>query len=138
MDLSAKEVSGIVGWGVSIGGIIAWVKIRIKDHGTSLGKQDARLTKIEADNSRLAKIEDHDARLTKVENRFFTENGEPSLLSFRAHNHICDQKSKLLEQQFKPVVDALVLNSAATKELSDQVAKLSIGVAVLEEKMEKR
>jgi hypothetical protein len=137
MELSAKEIGGIAAWCLSLGGTIAWVKIKIKDNGEDITKHAARLKKIEDDNARLAKLEEHDDRLTRVEKRFFTENDEPALLSYRAHNHICDGKTKIITQELQHVAQAMNKFSQATKEHSDQVAQLAIAVAVLEEKMER-
>lgn len=137
MELSAKEISGIATWCISLGGTIAWVKFKIKDNGETNIKHDARLKKLEDDNARLAKLEDHDTRLTRVENRFYTENDEPALLSYRAHNHICDGKNKVITQELQHVAEAINKYSQAMKEHSDQVSQLAIAVAVLEEKMER-
>jgi hypothetical protein len=138
MELSGKEIGSFAAWCVSLGGTIAWVKFKIKDSGDSITKHEARLKKIEEDNARLAKLEDHDARLTRVERRFFTENDEPALLSYRAHNHICDGKNKIITQAMETLASAVNKCSDATKEHSDQVAQLAIAVAVLEEKVEKK
>ncbi len=138
MELSVKEIGGIAGWCLSLGGVVTWVKIKIKDNGDNLSKYSARLKKIEDDNARLAKLEDHDTRLTKVEKKFVTENGEPALLSYRAHNHICDGKVQYITQELKHVLLAMNNNITATKEHSEQVSLLAIAVAVLEEKLERK
>jgi hypothetical protein len=138
MELSGKEIGGLVCWGFSLGGTIAWVKFKIKGNAESITKHDARLEKIETNSARLSKLEEHDLRLTRVEGRFFTENDEPALLSYRAHNHICEGKNKIITQELQHVAEAINKSSQATKENSDQVAQLAIAVAVLEEKMEKK
>jgi hypothetical protein len=138
MELSGKEIGGLVCWGISLGGTIAWVKLKIKGNSETNIKHDDRIKKLEDDNARLAKLEEHDARLTRVEGRFFTENDEPALLSYRAHNHICDGKTKIITQELQHVVEAINKYSQTMKEHSDQVAGLTIAVAVLEEKMENK
>jgi hypothetical protein len=111
MELSTKELGTLGGWLISLGSTVAWVRIKIKDHGS---------------------------RLAKVENRFFTENNEPALLSYRAHKHICDQKDEKTSLQMKHLIDAVNNHSIAVKDNSDQVAQLSTLVAVLEEKVTQR
>jgi hypothetical protein len=138
MELSAKEIGGIVTWSLSLGGTIAWVKFKIKGNGETITKHDARLKAIEDNNTRLAKLEEHDARLTRVEGRFFTENDEPALMSYRAHNHICEGKNKIIAQELQHVAESMNRYSQTMKEHSDQVAGLTIAVAVLEEKMENK
>lgn len=138
MELSGKEIGGLVGWSLSLGGTIAWVKFKIKGNAETITKHDARLNKIEDNSARLSKLEEHDTRLTRVEGRFFTENDEPALLSYRAHNHICEGKNKIITQELQHVVEAMNKYSQAIKEHSDQVAGLTIAVAVLEEKMENK
>ena len=110
MELSERDAGVFAGWLLSIGAIFAWVKLTIKAHGR---------------------------RIARVERRFFTENDEPALLSYRAHNHICQMKNEVISKELRHVVEAMNKNSQTVKDNSDQVAELTIAVAVLEEKVVK-
>lgn len=114
MNIEAKSLMDLAGWlvslGVSVGGTVAWVKLKLKSH---------------------------DERLMVVEGKFVNENNEPALLSYRAHDHICNRKNELIVQEFRHVTAALNANSQAVKACGEQVANLTVAVAVLEEKVEK-
>ena len=114
MNIEAKALMEMAGWlvslGVSVGGTIAWVKLKLKSH---------------------------DERLMAVEGKFFNENNEPALLSYRAHDHICSKQNELIVQEFRHVTTALNTNSQAVKTCGEQVANLTVAVAVLEEKVER-
>jgi hypothetical protein len=128
MDLSVKEAGAIAGWLLSLGAMYTWVKTKIKNH-------DVGLVEVKDHALRLVAVEGYGPRVDKLESRFVTENGEPALLSYRAHDHICNQKNEALYVEMRHIVKAMNNHSQTVKDNSDQVAGLAIAVAVLEEKV---
>ena len=108
MELGTKEAVVASGWLVSLGSIIAWVKISIKGQ---------------------------EKRIKTIERRFTNDDGEPLIVTYPAHDIICAGKNALLVEKLQHVVDALEKNAKATKDIGVEVKTLTTTVAVLESKV---
>jgi len=135
MIIEDKSLMDLAGWlvslGLSVGGTVAWVKLKLKSH-------DERLMVVEK------KIE---TDIAEVNGKFFTPEGEPRLLSYKAHDHICTRTNELLtkslqhvtttlETHSKHVSASLDAHSLAVKSCGEQVANLTVAVAVIEDRFE--
>jgi len=78
------------------------------------------------------------ARVIEIESRFTTSGGEPRLLSYKAHDHLCLRANEAITAELRHVTAALTTNSQRIKDCGDQVAQLSTMVAILEERVEKQ
>ena len=83
------------------------------------------------------KIKNHDVRIAVIEKKFVTDNGEPALMSFRAHKHICEQNNGMLMSEFNHVKETVEKQSTHIDEMGNQLGCTAKALAVLEEKIKK-
>lgn len=94
-----------------------------------------RLTsKISANSKDIAEVRE---AVESVNKKITTPEGDPLLMSYKAHDHICMRANEILSAELRRVSQAIVDNSEAVRKCGDQVSKLTVSVAVLEEKVEK-
>lgn len=77
------------------------------------------------------------SKIVDIESRFTTSGGEPRLMSYKAHDHLCLRANEAITAELRHVTAALTTNSQRIKDCGDQVAQLSTMVAILEERVEK-
>lgn len=77
------------------------------------------------------------AAVESVNKKITTPEGDPLLMSYKAHDHICMRANEILSAELRRVSEAIVANSEAVRKCGDQVSHLVVAVAVLEEKVER-
>lgn len=77
------------------------------------------------------------AAVESVNKKLTTPEGDPLLMSYKAHDHICMRANEIISAELRHVSEAIVAHSAAVRTCSEQVSQLAVAVAVLEEKVEK-
>jgi len=77
------------------------------------------------------------ASVDAVGRKISTPEGDPVLLSYKAHDKICGRITDLLSAELRHVGQALDKHSAAVSSCGEQVSALTLAVAVLEEKVQK-
>lgn len=127
------------------GGIVAVVTNAFAI-GVVYGKLTSKVDKTTADLAGVKKIlEDNIAGVKKtfedeiaeINAKFSTPEGEPRLMSYKAHDHICLRANEILTAELRHVSEALATHSKAVERCGSQVGELTVAVAVLEEKVEK-
>lgn len=82
-------------------------------------------------------IGDVKAAVESVNKKLTTPEGDPLLMSYKAHDHICMRANEIISVELRHVSDAIAAHSAAVRTCGEQVSELTIAVAVLEEKVAK-
>lgn len=70
--------------------------------------------------------------IATLKEQFINGDGEPRLLSYKAHDHICRLITGNMVTEFKHVVEALKNLTAETKDMRDQMGEMTVAIAVLE------
>jgi hypothetical protein len=118
MDIEPRDGVWAMGLAASFGAAWSWFKSRLKIQA----KDTVELR----------------TRLEKIENRMVTENGEPALMSFRAHNHICRQANELLLSELNHMREAVDSQCRHLEKMSGKLSSMEKAMAVLEEKSKSR
>lgn len=114
--------------------LISWAGVAVNIVITAflLGAVYGRLTaKIAALGRELLAVK---SELAAVNRKIATPEGEPLLMSYKAHDNICSRANDRLSSEMRHVVDALSSHSKAVSACGDQVSQLAVAVAILEEK----
>jgi len=124
---------------LTIAGFIGTLILNAFAVGVAYGRLSAKINKNSDDivNIQARDIVDIRTELSKIDGKFFTPEGEPRLVSFKAHDHICLRANEAITAELRHVTAALNTNTQRVKECGDQVAQLTTWVTVLEEKVEK-
>lgn len=123
------------GGGVAIdAGLIAWGAAACNLVVTAFlfGAVYGRLTSKIAATAR--EVEVVKASVDLVNRKLATPEGEPLLLSYKAHDHICTRANDRISAELRHVVEAIAAHSAAVSNCGEQVSQLTVAVAILEEK----
>jgi len=82
------------------------------------------------------KIEKNTKDIDEIGKHFVDQQGEPRLVSFAAHDHICQRANESISVELRHITSAIATHSQAVADCGKQVASLTVAVAVLEEKSE--
>ncbi|KJR97219.1 MAG: hypothetical protein VR65_06290 [Desulfobulbaceae bacterium BRH_c16a] len=123
---------------IAVGGCVATLVVNAFTVGVAYGKLSSRISKNSEDieDIRTTGMVGIRSEMAKIDGKFFTPEGEQRLMSFKAHDHICTRANEAITAELRHVTAALNTNTTRVKECGDQVAQLSIGFAVLEEKVD--
>ena len=72
MEIETKEVVTVGGWLLSMGGLVAWVKIKIRSH---------------------------DKDIKAIKDLFVTSENEPRLMTYTAHDKVCARQQERVIRQ---------------------------------------
>jgi hypothetical protein len=105
--------------------------------GVAYGKLSAKIDKNSTDiidsNDDMTRLEQGlQAQIAGLSSKFVDSNGEPRLLSYPAHDIICDRQAQIILSEFSHITKALDANSQAVKELGVLGATMTVVVAVLQ------
>lgn len=117
--------ASVIAWGAAAGNLIITAFL--------VGVVYGRLTsKIAANSKDIVEVK---VAIEAVNKKITSPEGEPLLLSYKAHDHLCGRTNELLAKEIGHMAGVLAAHSEAVKSCGDQVSSLTVAVAVLEEKV---
>lgn len=122
---------------ITVAGSVLTLLVNAFVVGVAYGKLSAKIDKNGADivdgQGDLTRLEQGlQAQIAALNSKFVDGQGEPRLLSYPAHDIICDRQAQVILSEFSHITKALDANSQAVKELGVQVATMTVVVAVLQ------
>lgn len=132
IDSNSLTMIGFAGtwtlWSFGVGVVYGYLRSQIKKNTDDIVGVRAVLSE---------DINELKNKVVEIDGKFITPGGEPRLMSYKAHDHLCLRANEAITAELRHVTAALTTNSQRIKDCGDQVAQLSTMVAILEERVEK-